>query len=112
MDAGFWNYLREDITFSLLEECPLKMDLSDIPLQAECSADPDYLNSVSLILGRIVNACFGGSIGEEEWFRLLQTLRSWRETLPNRLEPFSTAAHGPNSMFPSVWMLQDSHGAF
>ena len=48
--AGFWNYLREDITFSLFETCPLKMDLNRM-VAPNFALGESHLHSVSLILG-------------------------------------------------------------
>ncbi|KAI7778756.1 phytanoyl- dioxygenase [Diaporthe eres] len=84
--AGFWNYLREDITFSLFQRCPLKIDLDQMPLPSEHDTDQSYLNTVSLILGRIINACFSGTITEEAWvllFDMLRTSVTLLETLRN-----------------------------
>ncbi|TLS30620.1 hypothetical protein PpBr36_03828 [Pyricularia pennisetigena] len=61
--AGFWNYLREDITFSLFQRCPLKVGLEQVELFVwrgdDVDGDHGYLNAVTLILGRIINECFG-----------------------------------------------------
>ncbi|KXJ94714.1 hypothetical protein Micbo1qcDRAFT_202540 [Microdochium bolleyi] len=64
---GFWNYLREDITFSLFGECPLKIDLAStyIPPSATGS-DHDHLNNISTILGNIINGIFGSSVPRTE----------------------------------------------
>ncbi|KAM0236062.1 hypothetical protein ACHAPO_005286 [Fusarium lateritium] len=55
LGAGFWNYLREDITFSLFENCPLKMNLDNTPLIIHHESDQDYLNSITLILAAILH---------------------------------------------------------
>ncbi|KAM0425160.1 hypothetical protein ACHAPT_009721 [Fusarium lateritium] len=65
--AGFWNYLREDITFSLFEKCPLKMDLTATPLLVNHRSAQDYLNSITLILGKIINTTFGRDVTSSEW---------------------------------------------
>ncbi|KAF6833048.1 phytanoyl- dioxygenase [Colletotrichum musicola] len=80
--AGFWNYLREDITFSLFERCPLKIDLKLMPLPTNHDTDHSYLNTVSLILGQVVNECFTGSVSETAWEFLFSTLQNWLESLP------------------------------
>ena len=111
--TGFWNYLREDITFSLFTLCPLKMDLDPVPPLTEFKSDQSYLNAISLILGRIVNATFGSqAIPETKWIDLFNQVQAWRASLPRRLEPYSRALE-PSSTplrLPSIWTLQDCHG--
>ncbi|KAK1519267.1 hypothetical protein CPAR01_15705 [Colletotrichum paranaense] len=114
--AGFWNYLREDITFSLFRRCPLKIDLAQVPLALPASdsrTDQDYLSAVTLILGRIINTCFKGSssVTEESWSSLSHLLREWRKSLPSRFEPFSTVERGLGLALPSIWLLRDHHAA-
>ncbi|KAK1639939.1 hypothetical protein BDP81DRAFT_391975 [Colletotrichum phormii] len=116
--AGFWNYLREDITFSLFRRCPLKMDLAQVPLallMTGQSTDHDRLNAVTLILGRIINACFidsgSNSVTDGSWSDLFQLLCEWRKGLPTRFEPFSTVDRGLGLALPSIWLLRDHHAA-
>ncbi|KAK2735367.1 phytanoyl- dioxygenase [Colletotrichum kahawae] len=109
--AGFWNYLREDITFSLFQRCPLKIDLDQMPLPSQHDTDHSYLNTVSLILGRIVNACFSGAVTEQTWASHFDMLRSWSSKLPARFSPFSRDDRGLSLSLPSIWMLRDCHGA-
>ncbi|KAI0013781.1 hypothetical protein F4779DRAFT_293015 [Xylariaceae sp. FL0662B] len=89
--AGFWNYLREDITFT----------------------DDDHLNAITLILGRIINATIGPStdIPGEAWNTLLALVRVWLSNLPPHFQPFSRAPVPLLSNLPSVRMLQDCHAA-
>ncbi|KAF6830117.1 phytanoyl- dioxygenase [Colletotrichum plurivorum] len=107
--AGFWNYLREDITFSLFERCPLKIDLKQMPLPTNRNTDHSYLNTVSLILGQIVNECFTISVSETAWEFLFCTLHNWFDSLPSRFRPFSKEERGLGLALPSIWMLQDCH---
>ncbi|KAF4899365.1 Kanamycin B dioxygenase [Colletotrichum fructicola] len=109
--AGFWNYLREDITFSLFQRCPLKIDLDQMPLPSQHHTDHSYLNTVSLILGRIINACFSSTIAEQTWTVLFDMLRSWSADLPARFRPFSKEDRGLGLSLPSIWMLRDCHEA-
>ncbi|EEY16257.1 conserved hypothetical protein [Verticillium alfalfae VaMs.102] len=93
--AGFWNYLREDITYSLFEEQPLKMDLENIPMPTLQLEDHDHLNAISLVLGRILNAHFNdGSPGRDQpgpVSAMLNVLQSWQKALPRHFEPLSAA---------------------
>ncbi|KXH36643.1 hypothetical protein CSIM01_03037 [Colletotrichum simmondsii] len=114
--AGFWNYLREDITFSLFRRCPLKINLAQVPLALPATGsrtDQDYLNAITLILGRIINTCFVGSgfITEESWSSLSDMLCEWCKSLPSRFEPFSTVERGLGLALPSIWLLRDYHAA-
>lgn len=110
--AGFWNYLREDITFSLFQICPLKMDLESIPVLSMHDSDHDYLNSISLILGKIVNAAFDHELVEPELENALYMIQEWKFACPRRLQPYSRGdgLSGTVNALPSVWFLQPCHG--
>ncbi|KAH9239461.1 hypothetical protein K456DRAFT_1768831 [Colletotrichum gloeosporioides 23] len=109
--AGFWNYLREDITFSLFQRCPLKIDLDQMPLPCQHHTDHSYLNTASLILGRIINACFSSTITGQTWAILFDMLRSWSADLPARFRPFSREDRGLGLSLPSIWMLRECHAS-
>ncbi|KAH7151673.1 hypothetical protein B0J13DRAFT_246189 [Dactylonectria estremocensis] len=111
--AGFWNFLREDITFSLFKNCPLKIDLKFVSLSVDHDSDQDYLNSITLILGRIINIAFDHSFSVDEWKNTLELVRQWSLTCPRRLRPFSSQPGGPgtNDLFPRAWFLQPCHAS-
>ncbi|RKK46087.1 hypothetical protein BFJ66_g8732 [Fusarium oxysporum f. sp. cepae] len=113
LGAGFWNYLREDITFSLFEECPLKMNLESTPLMIQHTSDQDYLNSITLILGKIINISFKQDTDGRQWDYIKEDLKSWRNSCPRHMKPYSrlqgeiTTSH----LFPAIWFLQPCHAA-
>ncbi|KAH6685418.1 hypothetical protein F5X68DRAFT_241600 [Plectosphaerella plurivora] len=109
--AGFWNYLREDITHSLLEQEPLKMDLTNMPLPTEYPTDQTWLNKVSLILGQTLNHFMSGTLDGHDWNRMQANLSDWHRDLPAHFSPFSKSDPAPGEAFPRVWMLRDCHGA-
>ncbi len=99
--AGLWNYLREDITFSLINECPLKVDVGRVKL--ELSRDDDYANQITLLLTRVINAVF---VGREEFpGELKVALVDWRNHLP-----FQAYHESDEGVFPRIQMVHDSHG--
>lgn len=110
--AGFWNYLREDITFSLFETCPLKMSLREVPLPATHDTDEDYLNTASLILGKIINIAFDHVTDSEEGESMLQMVREFIPTFPKRMYPFSmgTQQSGAGFRLPAIRFLRPCHG--
>ncbi len=112
LETGFWNYLREDITFSLFEQCPLKMDLeSAAHLIDPHRGSPNYLNSITLILGRLLNIAFAHQAEDSEWVDGVDTIRRWYQDYPTGWRPFSKMLNGATiSVFPEVWFLQPSHG--
>lgn len=112
LGAGFWNYLREDITFSLFEECPLKMNLESTPLMIQHTSDQDYLNSITLILGKIINMSFKQDTDGRQWDYIKDDLKSWRNSCPRHMKPYSRL-QGENTtshLFPAIWFLQPCHG--
>ncbi|KAJ3494808.1 hypothetical protein NLG97_g3835 [Lecanicillium saksenae] len=107
--AGFWNYLREDITFSLFQGCPLKIDLVSIQAPTFRSGE-SHLHSISLILGDIINKICARQATEFEWRQCYNTLDQWLVSLPQRLFPFSTI-HTATDVFPQIRFLQDYHAS-
>lgn len=110
--AGFWNYLREDISFSLFERCPLKMRLHEVPIGMSYDDDPDYLNAASLILGKIINIAFDHLPSPEECDFMLSMVRSFKLSLPTRIEPYSTGSEAcaTGFKFAAVRFLRPCHG--
>ncbi|KAL9469227.1 hypothetical protein ACSS6W_010921 [Trichoderma asperelloides] len=111
--AGFWNYLREDITFSLFEGCPLKMDVT-MAAAPSLTGDQDQLHSMTLILGQTINKAFGHQISEPEWERLVSMVQTWLDKLPSNVNPFSRSQSvTPSAVgeLPYFWFLQDFHAS-
>ncbi|KAJ3519033.1 hypothetical protein NM208_g14290 [Fusarium decemcellulare] len=111
--AGFWNYLREEITFSLSEGYPLKIRLEHIHEISHHETDQDYLNSITLILGKLINMTFDGHITDSQWATALQMLTRWQYYKPQRLNPFCREQGGPykSREFPAFWFLFPCHAA-
>lgn len=112
LHSGFWNYLREDITFSLFRNCALKINLDSVPGLDNVSSDQDHLNSISLVLGRIINAMIGSTsemVGNT-WELMWSYVKDWLSTLPAHFEPFSRAALPSLSRLPTVHMLKSCQG--
>lgn len=109
LGAGFWNYLREDITFSLFHrDTPLKLDLDNVAVPT-LSAVRDPLHGISLILGTIINYTFGKTISKAEWIALAHALREWHDALPQDSKPFCRQTTSLDPL-PQIWFLQDYHG--
>lgn len=111
--ASFWNHLREDITFSLIEVRPLILDLEIVSFDITTrNSDHDYLNTLSIILGKIINVAFDHSMSVDEWKEAYYMLGKWAMGLPVQLKPFSKAhaISGMGQTFPSVRFLQPYHG--
>lgn len=104
--AGFWNYLREDITFSLFEGCPLKMDLTNVEAP---TADMVGLNHLSLVLGRIINATFARAVTVDEWHALMDVTKAWYERLPAMERPYART-EGAIGELPRVWFIENGYG--
>lgn len=110
--AGFWNYVREDITFSLFERCPLKMRLDEVPVGTSYDTDPDYLNAASLILGKIITIAFNDIPNPEECEYMLSMIRNFKSLLPVRTKPFSMGSNVPAAgfKFGALRFLRPCHG--
>ncbi|KAJ8126577.1 hypothetical protein O1611_g7062 [Lasiodiplodia mahajangana] len=113
LHSGFWNYLREDITFSLFGNCPLKIDLDPIPSLSNISSDHDHLNAISLVLGRIINAMIRSTAEDARntWEVMWSYVKDWLSNLPAHFQSFSRAAVSSLSRLPTVHMLKAFHAA-
>lgn len=110
--AGFFNYLREDITFSLMNRQPLKTDLSGVRTAYTAVTDEDNLNAAALHLAQIINTALGGKMTGELNVTLGQQLEAWHTTLPDHSQPYCHTSTSPSDCaFPSIWMLGDCHVA-
>lgn len=112
LHSGFWNYLREDITFSLFRNCALKINLDPVPAPGNVSSDQDRLNSISLILGRIINAMIGSTseMAGGTWEAMWSYVKDWLSGSPAHFQPFSRAALPSLSRLPTVHMLKSCQG--
>lgn len=116
VQAGAWNYLREEITVALECRRPTRISIHlDFDPDLDYS-DSNLANVVSYMLAKIINHCFGVSVRDgdstpvqDAWQSLSHDLKVWRKTLPASFIPYSTAPK-PGSPFPSIWSLQPCHG--
>ena len=100
--AGLWNYLREDITYSLINEYPLKIHVGAVDLTPY--RDDDYGNQMTLLLARIVNAAFLDNYVVVEGLR--EAVVRWHSSLP--FQSYYECDEG--WAFPKIRMIQDCHG--
>ncbi|KAJ5814711.1 hypothetical protein N7474_006488 [Penicillium riverlandense] len=112
--AAFWNYLREDITVALIEKRRLMIELSD-EHYPKLENDDDYANYVTVLLGQVINQCFGNDVDPLElsrWNSLEQNLETWKNCLPTSFAPIIVKL--PNevgSAFPFIGALHPWHVA-
>ncbi|KAI1311637.1 hypothetical protein F5Y03DRAFT_391187 [Xylaria venustula] len=113
LHSGFWNYLREDITFSLFGNCRLKIDLGHTPKLRNLSSDQDQLNAISLVLGCIINSMIESTVemADDSWEVMLSYVKEWLSNLPTHFQPFSRVTLPSLSRLPTVHMLKACHAA-
>jgi hypothetical protein len=124
--AGFWNYLREEITVGLASNRPVRIgkDFTHIrdTITRDSLGDDMRANLITYILARVMNLYFAytearaqgsGHPWPDHHFATWTDLRSdytlWSENLPATFQPYSTAPK-PGNIFPSEWMLKPWHG--
>jgi hypothetical protein len=100
--AGLWNYLREDITFALINEYPLKTDIGSVSIDAY--RDDDYANQITLLLARVVNTVFLDI--EDDDSSLRREVSQWRSNLP--FEPYYETSQEEG--FPRILMIHCCQG--
>ena len=110
--AGFFNYLREDITFSLMNRTALKIDLTDMEIPDSAFDDEDQLNVAALHLAEAVNLRFGEECKTHLCEKVSDRFRRWSESLPSQFTPFYDDTSGVTpAVFPTIRLLRDCHVA-
>jgi len=114
--AGFWNYLREDITVALECRRPLHLTIKHRTPESMTGSEQDHSNSISFLLAKVINVSFAHEnnqhipVHEDHLQALRSELKAWTAGLPESFQPTSTALKKGNA-FPSLWMLQPWHTA-
>jgi len=116
LQAGAWNYLREEITVALQHRRPVRTGrIFESHHLKENFGDDMVANAISYLLARILNYCFplpSERTSHEEreaiWQSLSSDLTKWNTVRPQTFKPFSTAPKVGNA-FPSLWMLKPWH---
>lgn len=109
--AGFFNFMREDITFSLINRCLLKLDIKDIDVP-EASSDEDQLNVATLYLAKVINHVFKTGNTPDSAPSSYEGFDRWQSSLPAPFTPyFETPFSQPHNIFPTIRMLRGCHVA-
>ncbi|THW99752.1 hypothetical protein D6D13_09947, partial [Aureobasidium pullulans] len=115
LQAGAWNYLREEITVALECRRPVRLTINLDIRTSGPQPESMHANTITYILAQVINHCFNcGSTNEQEdsnhdkWTSLKGDLTYWKEGLPTSYEPYSRASKEGN-VFPSAWYLRPWH---
>lgn len=111
--AAFWNYLREDITVALIERRKLMIELSDEHIPRNPDTDDDYANVVTILLGQVINNCFGADSSPMDQLLLLEnSLEIWKDRLPSSFTPILNCdlVESKERAFPFMGTLHGWHG--
>lgn len=113
LSAGYWNYLREDITVALIEQRGLMITLSNQNAPPEPTKDADFANYITFLLGKIINRCLSvnsPALDPLEWEAMKADLDKWKSSLPSSFDTIQTPGLGKQSNFPYIWTLRSWHG--
>ncbi|OJZ83141.1 hypothetical protein ASPFODRAFT_49798 [Aspergillus luchuensis CBS 106.47] len=113
LSAGYWNYLREDITVALIEHRGLMITLSVADAPPQPTDDMDFANYITFLLGKVINRClaaYSPPLDILEWEELKADLDQWKSSLPPSFEAIETPGLRMQSNFPSIWTLRSWHG--
>jgi hypothetical protein len=114
LGAGFWNYLREDITVALIEKRSLMIDLSSHAHLPQTLESDDFPALITFFLGKIINRCLAKdavALDIVEWETLKRGHEDWMASLPESFEPIlTTPGFMESSNFPYLWTTKGWHG--
>ncbi|OGM49741.1 hypothetical protein ABOM_001860 [Aspergillus bombycis] len=114
LGAGFWSYLREDITVALIEKRSLMIELSQEQLPPSIEGEDDLANRITYLLGKVINRCLdqdASPLEQHEWRSLSDDLDTWRASLPASFEPISSPGLYGQSSFPGIWTVSGWHAS-
>lgn len=101
--SGFWNYLREDITYSLIHRCPLKIKTKQ-PSRDMINTG-NVANAMTLFLAHAINLLFNEQESAQRFQLLEQEMGAYWRTW----EPKPFACHDRDSdVFPVIRMVSDT----
>lgn len=99
---------------ALIERRRLMIDLSDEHLPRELVFDDDHANYVTVLLGQVINRCFGddqNSFDISTCTAFEDNLRSWKDRLPDSFAPITMNDNNYNERgFPFIGTLHGWHG--
>jgi hypothetical protein len=114
LQAGAWNYLREEITVALECQRPVRLNIHFDVRSADHRSESMHANTITYILARVINQCFIedneglGLFDSDIWTELHNKLTLWHSSLPSTYAPYSRAPRAGNP-FPSEWYLRPWH---
>jgi hypothetical protein len=115
LSAGYWNYLREDITVALIEQRGLMITLSDQNAPPHPTEDADFANYITFLLGKIINRCLSvdsSALSSLEWEAMKADLDKFISSLPPSFDTIQTPSLGRQSSFRFTWTLRSWHGEY
>lgn len=117
LQAGAWNYLREEITVALECQRPVRLNVHIEVRIGTSQSESMHANTITYILARVINHCFARSdtntcqFYSGEWMDLNDMLDFWDDNLPSTYAPYSRAPRAGNP-FPSEWYVRPWHSKF
>ena len=105
--AGFFNFMREDVTYSLINRCPLKVDVENMDIFG-ASDDEDRLNVATLYLAKAINVTFGGTTTNAAT-TMLESFETWCGSLPIQFKPYFETPYQQQNTLPTIRMLRACH---
>ena len=97
LQAGAWNYLREEITVALECQRPVRLNVHIDVRTASSQSESMHANTITYILARVINHCFTridtnpGQFDNDEWMDLNDLLIFCNDNLPPTYKPYSRA---------------------
>lgn len=87
------------------------IELSDEHPPHTLEFDDDYANYVTVLLGQVINACFGsaGPLEMSTWDSLHARLEAWETWLPDSFAPIKINREN-SAPFPMMRVLHGWHG--
>ncbi|KAJ5222609.1 uncharacterized protein N7469_008849 [Penicillium citrinum] len=112
--ASFWNFLRENITVALIERQKLMVELPDELVPKDLDSDDDYANAITILLGQVINQCFGEDTSSVDRLLYLENrLEVWKASIPHSFTPIvnhDSVGHYQRP-FPFMGTLHGWHAA-
>jgi hypothetical protein len=109
----YWIYLRQEISYSLVEQRNIRANLNICPYDTstDASSDAGWCNRVVWISVQVLRWAFGGNGSVERWTELSDMIEEWETRRPKSFEPMLDL-RGPFDSLEwdrEVWFTNDEH---
>ena len=120
-EASFWDFVIQDIEFSLAYQRPLRLHstpfsdcLKEMWSSDQSRSDRSWTHQAIWLLAETIQCCYNTDRSKDHDYPNSETLREkidqWQSSRPDSFQPLFYAEPETNEAFPKIWYSQSWHG--